>query len=263
MSFLRNSFQHVALSAGLLAGLAATLPAQASGSAEARITDVRIQVIDLDLSDGIDASVSFDAALPTFAYGDATQNVHQRSDGDLGTEQKASVISSPAGADTYAHVYAGDVYTLGAGPSAWAVATASGLDRLSNAQAYVFLSAITLSAHTEIIVSANASAIAAIGSFGERGYARAGVELSHNSTSSDTSYVDYFALPDGREVYDLAGPVQVSWSNTSDSAAVAHIEARASAQAWGVTTPVPEPETGALMLAGLFGLGLVARRRQA
>ena len=262
MSFLKNSFQHLSLSASLLAGLAATLPAQASGSAEARITDVRIQVIDLDLSDGIAASISFDAALPTFAYGDATENVHQRSDGDLGTEQKASVISSPAGADAYAHVYAGDVYTLGAGPSAWAVATASGLDRLSNAQAFVFLSAITLSAHTEIIVSANASAMAAIGSFGERGYARAGVELFHNS-SSETGYVDYYALPDGSEFYNDNGPVQVSWSNTSDSSAVAHIEARASAQAWGVTTPVPEPETATLMLAGLFGLGLVARRRQA
>jgi hypothetical protein len=117
----------------------------------------------------------------------------------------------------------------------------------------------TLSANTQAIISANASAALTPGLAGS--YAGAYFELFDVPQTGLSNLYDTAGIELGEgygaEAFST-GMISVSIANTSGSS----IEGVLIASADTSLLPVPEPESYAMFLAGLGLMGLVARRRR-
>ena len=225
------------------------------------------QVLDLDPTDGIAAAVSFanGAYVETYATpdNDITRDYHS----DAGAVGAILSVSSLLGWNSAsAGTTAGDPVGTGAGPGGAAFASVAGANSYARGVAYSLLSSFTLSPHTELVFTASTSDVSATGTeLGDTAYALSGVELctlpdcSSGPSSQGTSYVGVFS--DGTTYSSLSPSVTASFFNFTNTAMTGTAYAGAYVFATGVAT-VPEPESWALLVAGLAVLGAVVRRRQ-
>lgn len=249
-------------------GLMGALEVQAATTSSAVMSNVRIQLIDLDPLDGIAPAISFESSW-TDSYNQVTANGAPQQTFLTGAALGSGVspfVSGSGGTRAQLQVLAGDLLT-GAGPGSSAFATASGAGNSAAGFAANLTSRFTVTAHTRIVMTADATSVQIGGDLGDYGTAQNLLGLLNlfpdGSTSGSYDSTNAFLTADGQTF--TAGPrgLQVTFENTTAAPLTGYALAFSTAMAYGSTSAVPEPQTIALMLAGISVLGTVLRRRAA
>jgi hypothetical protein len=275
----------------LAIGFLVSVPATAASSSSASIGPLTVQFFDLDPTDGIAPTLVF--ARSNFgvnnhagAYAYQSGQVFGESRGVTGADPWAPAVviasegvalatASINGADTFygttlsASGFSGDFTSAVPGDYAQYSAIASAPEFLPNE----FNTTFTLSAHSVVVISATASVAAAVTAHvnGQADSAKASAYMSiggigggggGTQASSDFLSAGYGAYLGGP--FSETGERAMSVSFVNNTGGVLSGAFRLTATAFGATyaTPVPEPQTCALALAGLLALGWAIRRRQ-
>jgi hypothetical protein len=285
MKFHRHA---VALAIGFLV----VMPATAASSSSASIGPLTVQFFDLDPMDGVAPAIVFarsnsGAANHAGAFAYQSGTVYGDSRGvtaadpwapegvvvSLGVARAAAAIVGPGtfdGTTLSASGSSADFTSAIQGYFAQYSAIASAPDYLQSEVNTRF----TLSAHSVVVISAHASVDAAVTSHvnGQADFAKASAYMSiggvgggggGTQSSSDllgAGYGAYLGDP-----FSETGVRLISVSFVNNTGGDLRGEFHLTATAFGATfaTPVPEPQTCALTLAGLFALGGAVRRRRA
>ena len=266
---------------------AVATPAFAASSASASFGPLNIQLIDLAPLDGQAPWLAFnDAAYNNVvsAYAYQRPNAEDRQSVLTGGSWTPAAISASAGVAQAVASISGPGTALGSSLAAsGAVANfyspspfdMAGFDgRATSPSDGFYASDFTLSAHTLLVVSTAAS-VAATGEFGGSPYgaysqgsaslavrgpgagggglqsADDSIAVSGFASSADTS----FAKSSDREL-------TLSFVNLTGSDMTGQLRVETTVFGYTYANPVPEPETYALMLAGLAVMGLLVRRRR-
>ncbi len=240
-------------------------PALAFVTAESRLTDVSIRVIDLDLADGVAAAITFGHEITDGTF--ATASIF------AGTDYALDNMAAGPGGPAYALVgtpYAlasaylnpGDLFSLRSAPSADALVTVSGEHASASAYAKVLTGYFELTQNTRFVISAFGEVSTLSTQYGE--WADAGALISISGFNGERDAVDalYSSIAgDGTSGSTSSQHLRASFSSGAASTR-GLVNVIGSASVLDATPPVPEPTTSALLVAGL-GLVWAARRRGA
>ncbi|WP_243492056.1 PEP-CTERM sorting domain-containing protein [Massilia violaceinigra] len=235
-----------------LAALAAAwAPAQANTStSSASIEQFQYRLVDLDLNDGIDASITFGTDVRSLytAAGGQTQQLDAS-----GSTSLVSQFGSAGGtlSDTALLAHAGMTHTV---PYDDTQLTFS--SRGSRVTEFI------LSPNTELILTAVGKVEQQLDG---RFYLSGSQVHMRGSLSGDEGTWRPKQFSKNYELGYGSGSATVNLygSLISDGKArKGEFTLQANAYLWGPVTPVPEPSTYAMLLAGTFVLGAVARRRR-
>ena len=230
------------------------------------MSNVHIELIDLDPLDGITPSISFDGTYLN-SYNQITVNGNPQqtyvTGGPLGTSI-GPFASGSGSTSAQLQVFAGDLMT-GNGPGASASATAAGPGNTAAAVGESLALDFTLSPHTGIVMTANATDATTSGGLGESAWAQNTLGLLQvlpdGSSTGPTDLTFSFLNADGVTYTSAPKVLQVTFENTTDSPMAGYAMAYSSAIASGVAA-VPEPQSVVLMLAGIAAIGTTVRRRK-
>lgn len=252
---MKNVTTPLALVALACASLAA--PQVQAASASSVLSNVYIQLFDLDPLDGI---------TPSFVVGDISSLFGTALDGGsnsfstngpLGSALSGSALMG--GSSTASSVFAGNLFVPASGNGAASSSSATGVG--SNAYSYGMLhnDGFTLSAKTVVVVTATAQASAAA-ALGEFATASAYVGLQDAGGSNYSFGQAYWTIEATGNTYGVGGPltVQASFVNLTAAPQSGSLYAIAYSRVIGV---VPEPASYALLLAGVLALGFLGQRR--
>jgi hypothetical protein len=283
----------------LVAGLAAAAgPAFADAYSTASFSNVKVTLIDLDPNDGIAASISF---LPNatrfdggaYIHGEAETGVvggydpgHQLNRFDKAGAWQSTNVSGSAHTDLASAAASVTGSATGVGFTALSVSGSalSGTDDHGNYFSYASVPhdsvgnrSFILSANTQVVFSVDASMSATM----TRGYTAGALEgeaaaalmsLYAGGLAADGSTLDDLQqhsvsvqYADGDPLHGAsdswAGLMSASYSNLSNHSSQGAFWADAQVGGHSVLAAVPEPETYAMLLAGLGLMGSLARRR--
>lgn len=266
--------------------------AQAASTASASITNISFMLIDTNLNDGIDASITFNDVY-NYGYGTYVYSASQSyvntlyetdSDYNYGTFQNAflqpnaaSAATSYAGADVETTessiVMSASADVIDADPQAYNYAYAN-----ANAQPYWYNNSFTLSANTILVVSGtfalavgvediavqNGYYDSASASYSISGYLNNNPDGVYQSFSANRSVYAYNYAYYGYPLQDEAsGQFYGTLFNGSGESleGTFSLSANVNVNDYSVT-PVPEAGSVALALAGLGVVGVAASRRR-
>ena len=233
----------------------ASLPAVGQTTANAAITNVKVQVVDLTPDDGIWPWVwvvnNVDWAPTASSTMVQVPSGFLQQDGWVGTSLAAALAAG--GASASASTGAGDFSSTGGGSASASARAEGGAASWSVAQ--LFDGAFFAGAGTEVVVTADVQFLAT-DAHGGSASALASLGISAADGSGfDSSQAWIFDSP---YFADASTPsaLTVRWDNFSDAAATGRLLVDVSAQAISVPEPAP-----AAMLAAAALLGLATRRR--
>jgi len=249
------------------AGLALAAPAVlADASASASVSDVRIQLIDLDTTDGITPAISFSQGAGAQAY----LSVSTWTDGAGQFHYVNVPVGSPYGqidlhtyaADGTSMMQGGDVFgAAGMGPGASVASSASGWYASGGAVGNPLQGTITLTGNTRMVVTATVATWAQA-SLGDTATARTAIEFfDKNNTFNGLSSIQYSVSATGALWQDAGNSLALTWDNLGPATNAGFLKVSATVSSDSVTA-VPEPQSAALMLAGLALVAAGASRRR-
>lgn len=277
--------------------LAAAASANATSFASASLGPIQIQLIDLNPTDGVTASITFGSGVSSSSYGYTYDgNGQSQSLPYIGGNYGVSTASTATTSTSVA--FTGGTASSIQGATLSVTSQASGLANGGQGYYYGYLTApnytqFTLSANTAVVFSAlgSTSASTTVGvdvTTGHSEYAYSSLyltvsgsaPLSNSGSQSSSDSLSAYASAIGQQTFDPATNQYVySYTGAQDSKNAllsasfmnmtsANKQGSIYAQAYNygyssIAAAVPEPETYAMLLAGLGVIGAVARRRRA
>ncbi|KQV48232.1 hypothetical protein ASC95_19980 [Pelomonas sp. Root1217] len=256
------AIHHHLATAILAAGLSAAASHATAATASVSLNNIRFELVDLDLNDGVTPQVHFlagySAVYSRTSSGTGPNPDAQEVYGSLG--QALGPVSSITGLSASSgHVFVGDLF--GAGVNISSNAQAWGEGNSANVWTYGFAISFLLTPQTQLLLRADTSA-----SFTSKPGESTTMQSSISLQSLDLGQVSFarqLTTFDAFGVY-VDGPNQffVSYSNPASQYLQGSAFAAAYASAQGVASAVPEPASAGLLLAGLASLSALTRRRR-
>jgi hypothetical protein len=261
---------HTAVGAAIAAALVlASAGAIASGTSDATLSDLRIQLVDLDPGDGIAPTVSFDSAGGGSFV--AVENTSKWGNGAF-ANISAGITGGPVGGT--ASISGNILSGLKLQTTAY---TNSTVENGFESEAFQFLKMaddsplpFTLSANTRMVVSGHA-VVNAETTLTKSDILGGEVFLALVDTLEDAFAGKYsgLAILTAAAGLQRANPISdhehadmsISFTNATDASATGLFSVAVLASA-DTLVPVPEPGSGGLMVAGLGLVGLMLRRRR-
>jgi len=213
-----------------------------------QVDHVKVQLVDLDPTDGIAPAFSVFSAMTTVrVFGQFTQ-VHTFSDAVGPFSAGNANLYSSAGA------LGGDLFS----DSGWSATASSGTSTVGwGGDATVHLDVgFTVTPKTRVVVTTDAPLLQI--SAGQYEFALAEARLAVNGAGKYFSS-DYVAMP---YLPNSSHPLQASFDNLANAAAYGYLDLQVVSHTFDVGPAVPEPQTGALLIAGLGITAVAARRRR-
>lgn len=284
-NFMKQSTLCTALALGLAF---AASPALSASTGTVTLGNLQISLIDLDLNDGVTPWITMNYESQPYLNGAVGSfNPDYERDGYAHLGKRADSVVS----DAVQTAFAGSSATMVgasnvAGFSLMSVSGSAGSSAIGYGEfgalaANYTLTGFTLSANTalSITVDARMEVGTTIGynpstALGEHAASHVlflidGVDENGNSMLDQAYqelYVDYGVDANGNITgaqQNWSGTLSVAYNNFSTNSAVAGFYSEIGVGGSSVTTPVPEPESYALLLGGLAVIGAIARRRRA
>jgi hypothetical protein len=251
------------LAAALTALVACVPSAFATATASATMTDVRYQLFDLNLTDGIAPAVTFVGQ--TFASVSATTNSNPGSlyvfnTGVLGEALTTTLaFGSNLGS---ASITAGPIGPTATGPGAFATATSTGTGVSTSSAGYALSSQFTLTPNTLLVLLASAPTLSVSGTqFGDTAQATVFLQLRGLNSQQVSEGRSFLSLNPNGTISDLSYlTVTASFANLTNLPLDGYASARAQAESMGIGAAVPEPSAYLMLGVGLLVIG--ARLRQ-
>jgi hypothetical protein len=251
----------IATSAAIL-GLFAGQAAQADASAAATVNNIKFYVFDMDLNDGETATATFEAITGQSAYTWTNAN-GQSSSGPWNTLPSSASLSH-LGANAQASIVGGgtlDSFILqtqaGSGNGKANSSATISLNFTVSKNAMLVLSADTSGSATTTVGKTAAGQEAAWGG-GDVGF----YDWLNNNEIGSYGYLQAYISSDAAGQSSRSGSILAAFHNTSGGAYELQGSVSAYASVQIPLAPIPEPETYAMLLAGLGVLGLLQRRRR-
>ena len=234
-------------------------PLVQAASASSALSNVYIQLFDLDPLDGIAPSIMIGNT--SFIFGTVFDGASNdfNNNGPLG--DALSGAASIGASSTASAVFAGNLFLPDSGNGVSSMSEATGLGTSAYSYGMLHNHSFTVTAKTLVVLTATGQATAAA-ALGEYATAVAYVGMQDVGGSNYSYGQAYSTVEANGNTYGIGGPlsVQASFVNLNAAPQDGSLFAIAYSNVIGVVA-VPEPGRYALMLAGILALGFVGKRR--